>query len=555
MRARFGSSLKTRIAATVGLLFALGLGLITYYSVTMLHREMDQVISAQQLAAASYVARDIDAKIKLRLDGLLRVAGNLPADLVRHPPKLQEWLDQRRAIHALFPTGLIVIPADGGAPLADSPHLDSRPKSFVDRDWFQETVATRQPVVSKPLITRATGEPALVIAIPIYDERGELNVVLAGITPLATPGFLDLIRDMRLGLHGSYQLVSPKHRLIALTSLPEEPLALARASGTDTVVEAAIGGARGIQVIRGPAGEEEVAAIVDIPQSGWLLISRQPTQEVFEPAVRALKQLLMVAILLALPVIGLLMVALNRMLQPLASLADEISDMAEGGRSMQPIAAGSSSAEIANVALSFNRLQGRLQEQERRLTEMAQFDNLTGLPNRRLLEERLASEVLRVRRSRAGIALLFLDLDGFKAVNDRHGHQVGDQLLIEVARRLQQCVRDVDTVARLGGDEFLILLSESTNPRDAAARVAQACIDALAAPLSIQEHQVSIGVSIGIAYAEDGATEGLMAERLVGMADLAMYSAKAAGRNRYCFQEEAVPEASPLNLSDLMPRQ
>ena len=228
----------------------------------------------------------------------------------------------------------------------------------------------------------------------------------------------------------------------------------------------------------------------------------------------------------------MLLAALSRLLQPLATLAGELRDMAEGTRAMHPVETRSAD-EVADVANSFNRLQGKLQEQEYRLAEMAHHDILTGLPNRLLLTDRLENGIKQMPRAQHSLAVLFLDLDDFKKVNDNHGHQIGDLLLIEIARRLRLCVRTADTVGRLGGDEFLILLSPADNPLEAAERVAEQCLLALSRPVVIGDLALSVGTSIGIVICEIQQAESVTASQLMSQADVAMYRAKAAGRNRY----------------------
>lgn len=547
MGPRFGSSLKNRIALVAGLLFLLGIGLITLLVSRVLHADMQKMVSNQQLTTASYIARDIDGKIKLRLDSLQRVALNVPPRLFSQPEEMQTWLEDRRAIHTLFPTGLLIIPADGGPPLADTPRLKSRPKSFADRDWFIGAKATGRPFISKPLIARATGEPALVIAVPVFNGNKGLLGVIAGVTPLTTPGFLDLIIGSRPGKEGEYQLVSPQHRLFALGSDSARAVTPLPAQGQDPVLDLAMSGVRGIKLARNARGENELAAIVDIPQSGWILIARQVAEEAFAPVANTLQNTLLITFLLAIPLLSLLLAALSRLLQPFARLAGELHDMAEGRRPMHPVSA-STTDEVADVAESFNRLQSKLQEQEQRLIEMAHHDNLTGLPNRMTIMNRLESELLRFQRSAQGLALLFLDLDVFKPVNDDYGHQVGDLLLRQIAQRLTTCVRDVDTVARLGGDEFLILLSATEAPLEAAERVAQACINALTQPILIGDLSIRVGVSIGISTTDSREANPTTAAQLVSAADVAMYQAKAGGRNCYSIFEPPSLQKNTQNV-------
>src|SRR6185436_9845048 len=159
----------------------------------------------------------------------------------------------------------------------------------------------------------------------------------------------------------------------------------------------------------------------------------------------------------------------------------------------------------------------------------AYHDVLTHLPNRKLFTDRLRHALTRAKRAAKPVAVMFIDLDHFKTINDTLGHTAGDELLLEMSRRLRACVREDDTVARLGGDEFTIILAELRQPEDAIV-VAQKILDAVQAPLSISGTAISSSASIGIAlYPVDGADP----EALLRNADSAMYRAKEAGRNTY----------------------
>jgi diguanylate cyclase (GGDEF)-like protein/PAS domain S-box-containing protein len=171
----------------------------------------------------------------------------------------------------------------------------------------------------------------------------------------------------------------------------------------------------------------------------------------------------------------------------------------------------------AQVATAIERKQ--LQDQ---LQFLAQYDALTRLPKRELLHDRLDSTLARVRRTQSSFALLYLDLDKFKQVNDRFGHAAGDQLLQEVAGRLRRCVREADTVARIGGDEFVVLLDDVVLAADAVL-VAAKIRDTLAQPVMIGAHRVQARASIGVALYPD---HGDSAQQLLKHADGAMYLAK-----------------------------
>ncbi|QNI02784.1 EAL domain-containing protein [Halomonas sp. SH5A2] len=167
--------------------------------------------------------------------------------------------------------------------------------------------------------------------------------------------------------------------------------------------------------------------------------------------------------------------------------------------------------------------------QSSKLAYQAQHDALTGLPNRVLLAERLSRAIGLAKRHQHQVALIYLDLDAFKPINDSLGHSLGDSLLQAVAGRLSECVRDTDTVCRQGGDEFVVLLSEIEQPQDAAT-IAEKILTALAAPYRIDSHELRITTSIGISIYPD---HGINAPTLLSNADTAMYNAKENGCNHY----------------------
>jgi diguanylate cyclase (GGDEF)-like protein/PAS domain S-box-containing protein len=172
-----------------------------------------------------------------------------------------------------------------------------------------------------------------------------------------------------------------------------------------------------------------------------------------------------------------------------------------------------------------------LKATQQKLEQLASFDALTGLPNRRLLNDRLDQTVRRMQRRNDRLAVMFIDLDGFKNVNDSYGHAIGDLALQAVASRLQKCVRSSDSVGRLGGDEFAIVLDGARLPADAAL-VGERIVAAMAEPLILEGHRLALAASIGIAVYPDDGTD---AATLLRNADAAMYEVKQAGRNGFRF--------------------
>ncbi len=193
------------------------------------------------------------------------------------------------------------------------------------------------------------------------------------------------------------------------------------------------------------------------------------------------------------------------------------------------------SEEIAQLVVGFNSMLSELHQRDRarkdaeaRLQHMALVDDLTGLPNRRLLSDRLSQNLAKARRENRTVALLYIDLDGFKLVNDSLGHSIGDALLGQVAQRLQSRFRQSDTLARIGSDEFTLIL-DHVQSRGEADSAAEGVLDVLRAPFEIEGHTIQITASIGISIFPDHGKEG---GQLLQQADWAMYAAKKKGKNR-----------------------
>jgi len=191
---------------------------------------------------------------------------------------------------------------------------------------------------------------------------------------------------------------------------------------------------------------------------------------------------------------------------------------------------GHGDGNLLSRALHYAIERKRTQE---RLAYLAQYDQLTDLPNRSLFNDRLLSSLQQAQRHNRQMALMFLDLDHFKDINDTLGHSAGDKLLKDVAKRLQRCVRAEDTIARLGGDEFTIIMNEVKHRQDSAT-VAEKILDSLSHPFMLEGEEVFVTTSIGIAgYPKSGKDP----ETLIRHADTALYRAKSEGRSNYQFFE------------------
>ncbi|MCV2353013.1 GGDEF domain-containing protein [Paucibacter sp. B2R-40] len=285
------------------------------------------------------------------------------------------------------------------------------------------------------------------------------------------------------------------------------------------------------------ADSPRVAAFIGQPikvrsnESRMVLGVAQPLADILIRSQPLAQQLLQIVSLLCLLCL-LLAVGLARAItRPINAVSKAAQRFAEG-QAAGPLPLARKD-EIGSLARSFARMQAQITEQladlrqkQEELEHLAQHDMLTGLPNRRLLEERLDTAIANARRHGGGICVLFIDLDRFKQLNDRYGHDAGDAVLKIVAGRLLGMMREVDTVARLGGDEFVVLLDSQTGVEHVLA-VADKLLNGLTAPISYQGQELALGASIGIGrYPQDGQTR---AEIMV-KADKAMYEAKAVGQ-------------------------
>jgi diguanylate cyclase (GGDEF)-like protein len=267
------------------------------------------------------------------------------------------------------------------------------------------------------------------------------------------------------------------------------------------------------------------------------VIARQPLEEAYAPAYEVLRAILIWGSALALlfAFIGWLLAGLfTRPLQQIADAADRLS---AGQPSAIPELSGT--REIEQLSQSIRHLVESLTNQEAALgtlENLAHHDALTGLPNRTALDRFLQHAQQRCQLTNGTLALLYLDLDGFKPINDRFGHATGDQVLRETAIRLRGCLREGDLVARLGGDEFLMVLMVPTEDAlQQAELIAQRTLSALSAPVRLEDQQLQVGCSIG------GALWPLHSEQLdeaLKLADQALYRAKHAGRNRALFHSQ-----------------
>lgn len=525
---RIANSLVTRLII-FGVLLVIA-GASTRYVVLsqVLRTNLIQVFSTQQETLAEAIATDVDYKINQRRDLLTQLSATLPQALLTRPALLRDWLQQRQQLLPLFSVGLLVADTDGRV-LADYPVLPGRAGSSIANNADFALVRQGKTVIGHPLVDPLSGQQMLPMVVPIKDRAGQVRAILVGDTGLAAPGFLDRVRYGRIGQTGGFLLISPRDKLFVSSSDPEMVFKPTPPPGVNLLHDRAMAGYRGSGTTINAKGIEEISAMASVPSTGWFVVARLPTAEVLTLVSKVQRYVVLntvVGVGIVLLVVGVLV---TWMLRPLYRAADQATRMTHGEIPLKQLPVVWQD-EVGHMTLAFNRLLAKLGSSQAELERMVHQDTLTGLLNRSLLAERMQQALARARANRTRVALLFLDLDGFKPLNDTLGHEAGDEALQEIARRLQAVVRDIDTLARVGGDEFVLLAPDLPAPAHASAYLlASQCLAAVAQPLQLKHAEYTLGVSVGIAICAGACS----AERLLAAADRAMYRAKQEGRGCY----------------------
>lgn len=533
-------SIKFRIIALSVVLVIVGILVRHFFAVPLIEERVQTLAATQQMSVASYIAQDIDHNLASRLALIENFAADLPPALTSQPNELNTWLNQRQRINPIFDGGLLVIKPDGYGLLAAAPaSTDHNRMDFAATDWFKNAVRDNKAVMGRPSFQH--NNPAIVFSAPVHDAEGKIIAVLAGIASLNAPGFLDHLQKATLGATGGFLLVSPADKLFVAASDPNMIMKPTPPTGVNLLHDRAMLGYRGSGVTINAKGVEELSAMASVPSSGWFVVARMPTEEAFQP-VTALRDFVLKAnAILSISILVALLVMLSRILRPLTDASRAIHNMADGKARLTALPVECDD-EVGKLVRGFNFLVAKLRREEAslkaseaRLKFMAHHDYLTGLYNRVMLEDHVQQALARAERDDVQVALLFCDLDGFKIINDQHGHDVGDDILRQVATRLSVDRRRVDTVARLGGDEFIILLSGLSDARTAASHVAQQCLTAISVPFDVDGKSFTLGISIGIALHSGTA---IAPSALMEKADIAMYQAKHGGKGKFLFFED-----------------
>lgn len=403
-------------------------------------------------------------------------------------------------------------------------------------------------------------QPSVILGTPVVDEKGRavgalvINVDLMGVFATLVA---DLPREYQLFLanrNGDY-LIHPdptktfgfdKGRRVLIQDEFPATRALVDNAAEKLLNEVHDGAYAQSPVVAAFIGRK---ARVAGDEDRIILGLTQPLAAVLAQADRLGSVVLQLVAGLFLVCLALAAVVARAVTRPINSLSQAVQRFAYGHEQAQlPV---QRQDEIGVLARSVSRMQDEIRSQlaalahhQEELEHLARHDVLTGLPNRRAFQERLELTLVRAQRSGERFALLFIDVDRFKSINDRWGHEGGDAALKIVAQRLSSAIRKADGVARVGGDEFVVLL-ENPMQREDIVVIAEKLLDSMHSPILFQGQEMHIGFSIGISqYPEDGDT----AAALLSRADHAMYETKAAGRNGFRFSATKGTPSTPTPL-------
>ena len=388
----------------------------------------------------------------------------------------------------------------------------------------------------------ALRQPTVQFATPVANAAGTvrgvivINLDLNGVFALLAA---DLPPDFQLFLtngSGDY-LIHPdasrtfgfdKGRRIRVQDEFASAIALVEGRASNVVIEAPPGPHAHPAVV---AAFITTHAQVNTEDNRFVLGLAQPLDVILERATPLRNVVLQIVIGLSLAGILIASVLARAITRPINALSDAAEHFSNDGRG--PALPVRRKDEIGALARRFAELRtqialqvGELEQRRRELEHLAQHDALTDLPNRALFDDRMSVALAAARRDDSQFALLFIDLDRFKPINDRLGHAAGDRVLKDVAERIRRNIRESDTAARIGGDEFVVLL-RSIESRDDAARVAQKVREAIDQPFELEACSLTVSASIGLAIYP---VDGLDAAALSRHADAAMYRAKDAGK-------------------------
>ena len=522
------TNLKTRIAIIGALLVLLSIAVITATSLLLARGKTRDILGAEQYAtltgAGAYIDRDIESKKVL----LQSIAEDIPANVTSDISTVQQYISSRTSLREAFsnvvafdPTGNIIASINARKP--------GESINVSERDYFRDTIAYHEGVVSAPFKSRLSGRPVVLLTQPITDAAGRLLFILGGSLDLSSPRIFGQLQALHPGKTGYLWLLAGDGTIILH---PDTKRILQRVDleegGMTEPTANSLAGFEGWTQGKTKSGIEAILTYRRLRTNDWIIASVYPIEEAFEPIDQVRGPALAAALAVAgfAGIMGWLGVA--RLLRPLSALQRHIAKLSNDSGDMEVFNVRRQD-EFGDLSRAFFELSKKRASAEAALEMLAMTDPLTGLSNRRMFDSAIALAYARAERSKGTLAVAYLDIDHFKAINDSMGHGVGDLVLIEFARRLRAAVRITDTVVRIAGDEFTVIFESFTEGIDPDALGCK-IIEAMAAPMRIEGQELEVRASVGICA---GITAGVQLADFIRRADAALYKSKQGGRGRY----------------------
>lgn len=532
---------KFKVSALLVLMVMLATVLVGGASLIVAEREMRQVIGDQEMAtltsAAAYLDRDITSKQQvLRVVAESLQAAPLPRGQVQAQLELRGALREEFGnVSALDRHGQLI------ANLQDRRLVGKLNGS--GRQYFRDTLATQEGIVSAPFRSVLSGRPVVAITQPVLGRSGAVDYVLVGTIDLQRPAFAGQLNALR-GHSGGYLFIVAADG--TMVHHPDPSRVLTRDAGAGSLTQRVLSSPDGWRADALDQGREVLLAHKRLRQADWTIAVAFPIRDVFAPMAGVRLNALAAASLAAL-VAGLLGWLLMRsLLAPLYRLYGQVLALGRDDADIEQFNSRRPD-EFGQLSRAFYRVSRQQQMAERNLQRLATTDPLTGAHNRRMFDEFFPQALKRATRAGQQIGLAVLDIDHFKNINDSHGHQAGDAVLVQFADRLRQAVRSTDTVARIAGDEFVIVFEHLDQAHDVNL-LGEKIVAAMKAPFNVQGKPLEVSASIGIAITTELPAD---VEKVMLAADQALYCVKAAGRNG--FAVNTVGAERMLSVRDYAP--
>ncbi|OYD84152.1 hypothetical protein CHT98_12355 (plasmid) [Azospirillum brasilense] len=523
--------LRARLEAFILLALLPMVGLVVVLLLQERNQDIERARDATRLLAERGAQQQ--AQIVQQARSVLQLLTLVPDIREASPGRCATMLKQATDLYP-WSTGFGVFNPDGNLLCSSN---RSRPMNVADRDYFREALATRGFTVSNFLIGQNSKQPRVVAALPILGDDGSvIRVLLAGVD---LNWLAELSAEIAHESGGTVSLFDSEGTILA--RVPDPQGIVGRSMADHPMVRKIMEEEAGIIEDDGLDGIPRISGFSTLEETGAKIVVAVARDDILAATDRNLLLGTGVMTGVVLLIVGgvwvLMEVMVLRGLRDLkASAAFLSSDLFDPYAPCTPVPVHPS--EIGQVAHAM-RTMGRT------LSTIAFEDRLTGLANRRFFEAHVERLKEQPAEDQSAIAILYIDLDGFKPVNDQHGHHTGDAALKQIGTRLAHCVRHGDFAARLGGDEFAVLLSlPDGQPERYIRDVARRIIDSVSAPIIADGLDVQIGCSIGIALWPSDAEDLALA---LQNADQALYAAKRSGRGRIvAYSELSATDASPI---------